>query len=504
MPSLYRVHSFRQAYGIINLSFNLLKNKSKSDLNDLNDLNCRIVNLWFLCCSRIAGSTFNFQKDFASRCSIMNKFPRFLLLFSSAVYFLLCIVSALEFNAELHRVVVAFFILYGCLVVVRYAIIFFAFVMGRFERCQEAFSSQPLVTVIVPAFNEEDVIEQCLSSLLLLDYPHYEVIVVDDGSSDKTADIARRFSHDNCQIPITVIRQTNSSKANALNMGVMHGNGEFFMCIDSDSTISSDAITTGLVHFKDPSVGAVGGFVDINNTRTLLSKLQALEYVVGLSFTRAGLSYFNMVTVVPGPMGMFRGSALRQVGGYSSNRSCFAEDAELTVRLLSQGWKVRGEKKMIAHTEAPENLYALLRQRYRWKRGIFQAFSSNIAAVSRMKGLRRLGLTSILVFDSFLFDVINFGITLFGVTSFLVLGEYQIILWFFLLLTTLDLVVLLCATLGRGSLFRNILLFAFQRFTYSYILQLWGVFALIDEWRVAPMAWDKLDRIGGINEEGQL
>ncbi len=430
----------------------------------------------------------------------MDRVLRFGLLFACILYFSVCIAASLEINYVLHEMIISFFILFGVVVCLRYLILMVGAVRDKAKETDGVDPSwRPFVSIIMPAYNEESLVEAALTSLAKLEYPCYEIIVIDDGSTDGTALIATKVAGRQPDRKITIISQTNSGKAWALNTGIRHAQGEIVVCVDSDSRLNPDALNIGLRHFRDERLGAIGGFVDIINTNKLITRLQQLEYIIGLNFIRRGLSYFNMVTVIPGPIGMFRKEALHQVGGYNTSNNCFAEDADLTVRLLANGWHVRGETRMLAHTEAPDTLYRLLRQRYRWKRGIFQAWSENVFDLITLPDRKGIVIAGILMFESFLFDVINFGITLFALSSFLVFGEFKIFLWAFIVLTVLDLSVFVFSSIERGWLLNMLWLFIVSKISYAYILQAWGVFALFDEWLSTKMSWDKLERHGDIN-----
>lgn len=414
-------------------------------------------------------------------------------------FFIICIAAGLEINKTLHQIVISFFLLFGLIIVVRYTVLLASAIHEKFNtEIEQHYSLTPSVSIIVPAFNEEKVIEAALTSLIQLDYPNYEIIVVDDGSTDQTAQIAHRIAAQNSLIPIRVLSQSNSGKSWCLNTGIEHAQGDFIVCVDSDSRLNPDALKIGVPYFNDPKVAAVGGYINVINNNKLITKLQQLEYMIGQNFLRRGLSFFNIVTIVPGPIGMFRKIAVQNIGGYKTIKDCFAEDADLTVRLLAQGWRVKGDTRMMAHTEAPETLFSLLRQRYRWKRGIFQALYYNFTSLITSPNLKGVAIASILVFESFLLDVIGFGITLFAIASFLAFTNLTVFLWAFLILGAFDLIILVFVSLEQGHLLRNFYLFIIQKLSYAYILQAWGIFALLDELSSTKMSWDKLERTGGI------
>src|SRR5688572_22498692 len=224
---------------------------------------------------------------------------------------------------------------------------------------------EPPVTIIVPAYNEGAVIEGALRSLLALDYPSYEVLVVDDGST-------------------RVVSKANNGKASALNAGISLARHPFVLCMDGDSRLSRDTLKAALRHFRDPNVGAVAGNVKVVNRRNLWTRLQALEYIEGLNMARRAQAFVRTVNIIPGPIGIFRRDVLQQLGGYEVDT--YAEDADLTLKILTAGWQIKYEERAIAYTEAPEGLLDLLKQRYRWTRGILQALGKRKAWLFAPKG----------------------------------------------------------------------------------------------------------------------
>ncbi|MEZ5449450.1 MAG: glycosyltransferase family 2 protein [Thiolinea sp.] len=205
-----------------------------------------------------------------------------------------------------------------------------------------------------------------------------------------------------------------------------------------------------------------------------------------------------MVTVIPGPIGLFRKSALAQANGYDENKQLFAEDADLTVRLLALGWRITSDEGMRAYTEAPDTINSILRQRYRWKRGIYQVLHKNFFALVTAPGIRRPLIAVLLIMEGFLFEVLGFGVTLFMLSNIILLGKIKLLLGWLILLFILDLLVLMLATRMR-RLSKWLPLLILQKITYSFALQTWGVLALLDEWRASPMAWDKLERVGTLH-----
>jgi poly-beta-1,6-N-acetyl-D-glucosamine synthase len=265
-------------------------------------------------------------------------------------------------------------LLFGFLIllIIRYfALLWFSYLNLLDEDDSSLADISPFVSVLVPAYNEGAVIQGSIRSLMTLDYPAYEVIVIDDGSSDDTYRKALAFEGEHGPCEVRVIHQLNAGKAEALNTGIHAARGPLVLCMDGDSALEPCTLRKAVRHFSDPNVGAVAGSVKVVNRSNTLTALQALEYIEGLNMVRQAQAFFRVVNIIPGPIGVFRRDALLAIGGYESDT--FAEDCDTTLRLLIEGWQIKYEPKSIAYTEAPEKLLDLLKQRYRWTRGILQA-----------------------------------------------------------------------------------------------------------------------------------
>ena len=230
----------------------------------------------------------------------------------------------------------------------------------------------PLVTVIVPAYNEEKAIGKTVEALHRLSYANKEIIIVDDGSTDRTLEVARSYAKGDF---VRVVTKSNGGKWDALNTGIKAAKGEFIVCIDADTLLDQNAIQHLIKHFRDPKIAAVAGNVKVGNRSGILTKLQALEYIVGINLHRRTEASFQNVTVVPGPIGAFRASVLKEVGLFEGDT--FAEDADITIRILKAGYKTVFEAQAFGYTEAPKSMNSLAKQRYRWYRGSLQAISKH-------------------------------------------------------------------------------------------------------------------------------
>lgn len=227
---------------------------------------------------------------------------------------------------------------------------------------------QPFVSVIVPAYNEELVIEKTIASLLASTYPSFEIIVVDDGSPDHTSEVVRaRFSVDD---RVRLFTKDNGGKAEALNFGLRHARGEIIIALDADTLFATQTIGVLAHRFHDPSVAAVAGNAKVGNRINLLTCFQALEYITSQNLDRRAFASLNCITVVPGAVGAWRRDLVERAGGFSSDT--LAEDQDLTLQLRRLGYQISYEENAIAWTEAPDNWRALAKQRFRWSFGTLQ------------------------------------------------------------------------------------------------------------------------------------
>lgn len=353
----------------------------------------------------------------------------------------------------------------------------------------------PMVSLVVPAYNEGLVIQAAIRSLLLLDYPCYEILVIDDGSTDDTYDKAIAVSREQQKISVRVITKRNGGKAEALNTGMSLARGEFVLNMDGDTKLSSNTLRACIVHFEDPRIGAVAGNVKVINRENIWSKIQALEYVEGLAMARKAQSFMRAVNIIPGPLGMFRKSVLKEVGGYDDDT--FAEDCDLTLKLLMRGWHIAYEPAAIGWVETPSRLLDLLKQRYRWTRGILQAASKHSHALWQP---RKAGVNCFILWYMLFEGILWPFSTLLGNIFFAYIGiQYGLasllFLWW-LQLTVLDVVAAAyCVVIEEESPFLILYAITFRLF-YINIIDVSKVFATIEEWRGHTMTWGKLEREG--------
>lgn len=304
----------------------------------------------------------------------------------------------------------------------------------------------PLVTIIVPAYNEEYSIQKTLASIVESDYPNKEIIVVDDGSTDSTYSIAYAFSKrviadavktrlsitqpivsdiaqtknndnaidenngnnltdakgsgdtkNNGVILFTVLRKPNGGKSSAINYALRFAKGEIAAVIDADSLVGREGIKEIIKYFQDPDVVAVGGNIKVINRVNLLTYCQALEYLIGINLFKRAFDIFGVVMVVPGALGAFRKKTLMERGSYDNDT--LTEDFDATIKALKTGKAVQASTYGVSFTEAPVTLKGLYRQRIRWNRGNMQTLIKHrdVITTSRYGMLQKYGYPLVLL-----------------------------------------------------------------------------------------------------------
>jgi peptidoglycan-N-acetylglucosamine deacetylase len=379
----------------------------------------------------------------------------------------------------------------------------------------------PQVTVIVPAYNEEKVIEQTVRSVLGSDYPRLRTIVADDGSADSTSAVVReKFSREIAEGKVLLITKPNAGKASALNESLKQTDDEIYVGIDADTIIAPNAISILVPHFADPKVGAVAGNAKVGNRVNLWTRWQALEYITSQNFERRALNVFGAVSVVPGAIGAWRTAAVRHAGGYHTDT--VAEDADLTMSLLENGWRVINEDRALAFTEAPTNARGLMRQRFRWSFGILQAVWKHGAAIRRRSRLGWIALPNIIIFQILLPLVSPFIdiMFLFGMLQYLVARYFhpestdprsiERLAFYFAIFLAIDFVASALAFLlerrveGTGEDAQLLLHLWLQRFSYRQLFSAVLLKTLKRAIDGKPFAWDKLERTAAVSKSRML
>lgn len=415
---------------------------------------------------------------------------------STAALIIWAVRSPVQVQHFLVRLVLISLILFLAILFLRYfTLLWFAYLQhAEQDVVEEGAADLPPVSIVVPAYNEAAVIGHAIESLLQLDYPTYEILIVDDGSTDGTAAVAGRWEGERGGVAVRLLRKRNGGKATALNAGIAHARYQFVLCMDSDSWMEPGSLRAAIPRFRDPSIGAVAGNVKVGNRDRLLTKLQALEYIEGLNMPRRAQGFIAAVNIVPGPVGIFRREALEEVGGYDTDT--FAEDADLTLKLVTAGWKIVYEDRAITWTQAPDNALDLIQQRYRWTRGILQA-------VRKRKGLFLkpvpdfpLWLSAVeMAFEAIIWPVLNVYAHLFFAIVALLFGMGELLLYWWILLTLLDLVMALVTVSMEEESLGLVPYALVYRFFFILFLDVTKTFAALEETLNLGMDWDKLRRV---------
>jgi peptidoglycan-N-acetylglucosamine deacetylase len=378
----------------------------------------------------------------------------------------------------------------------------------------------PRVAVLIPAYNEETVIVRTIRSALNSTYKNLHVIVIDDGSTDRTAEVAREaYAAEITAGRVQVLSKPNAGKAAALNYALERINEEVYVGIDADTVIASDAIARLIPHFEDRRIGAMAGNAKVGNRVNLWTRWQALEYITSQNFERRALALLHVVTVVPGAIGAWRTEAVKAAGGYPLNT--VAEDADLTMNLLEQRYRVDYEDRALAFTEAPITAKGLMRQRFRWSFGILQAVWKHRAAFVRNKAMGLFALPNILIFQMLLPLVSPFIDLMFlaGVVNFFVdrhyhpeaasAASFEKLVLYFLGFLVIDFITSSIAfslerhhpaNKGDGWLLFHIWL---QRFAYRQLFSLVLAKTVKRAIDGKPFNWDKLERTATVDKAAE-
>jgi len=418
------------------------------------------------------------------------------------------------------RFIVTVFFLGNILMGARLVIVGLLAVIDRLRKPHRPASPgyNPRVAVLIPAYNEETVIVRTIRSVLNSDYKNIHVIVIDDGSLDRTSEMARNaYAAEIAAGHVQVLTKANEGKAAALNYALDRLTEEIYVGIDADTVIAPDAISKLIPHFEDPLIGAMAGNAKVGNRVNLWTRWQALEYITSQNFERRALDLFHVVTVVPGAIGAWRTAPVKAAGGYPLNT--VAEDADLTMNLLEQGLKVDYEDRSLAFTEAPIDASGLMRQRFRWSFGTLQAVWKHRAAFVRNKAMGLFALPNILIFQMllplvspfidfmFLAGIVNFFIDRYYHPEAASAASLEKLVIYFLAFMLIDFITSSVAfslerkhqaNKGDGWLLFHIWL---QRFAYRQVFSVVLFKTLKRAIDGKPFNWDKIQRTAKMSKQ---
>jgi cellulose synthase/poly-beta-1,6-N-acetylglucosamine synthase-like glycosyltransferase len=408
--------------------------------------------------------------------------------------------TVLSVNSLIEYSIIDALVIFLFILLVRYfGLLIFAYLYINQYTFKPSKGFFPFVSIIVPVYNEEKVVADSVKSLLDLNYSNYEIIIVNDGSTDKTREVAEqlvgyqkgRYS----DIKISLIDKPNGGKSKALNAGIRFSKADFVLCMDGDSQLSPDSLRLAVRHFSNPEIGAVAGNVKVMNRGKFFTDLQALEYIEGLNMARSAQSFVSLVNIIPGPIGLFRKKAVEGAGYYSSDT--FAEDADLTLKILAGGWKIYYEPNSISYTEAPAKLQQLMKQRYRWTRGILQSIRKHKKLM--LNPTINFGDTFILwtmFYEALIWPTMNIAANLFFMIAAFVFGFTSLIFFWWAGLALLDLcTALYCVAVEKEEL-RLIWYAIVYRMFFILVIDICKAMSTIEEFLGIRMSWGKLERVG--------
>jgi cellulose synthase/poly-beta-1,6-N-acetylglucosamine synthase-like glycosyltransferase len=380
-----------------------------------------------------------------------------------------------------------------------FAILFLAYFYITKYTVESKSDFTPFISIIIPAYNEGVNLKTSVESLLKLNYPNYEIIIVNDGSTDNTKEIGENLvgmrTGKISKVKVSLINKPNGGKSKALNAGIQYSKADFIVCMDGDSVLTPDTLRNAVVHFVDPNVGAVAGNVKIANRKKWLTDLQALEYVEGLNLARSAQGFIRLVNIIPGPIGMFRKEALKDVGYYASDT--FAEDADLTLKILAVGWKVNYEPNAQALTEAPIKLHQLLKQRYRWTRGILQAIRKHKRhLINPTINFNNTLVLWGMLYEALIWPAMNIFANLFFISVAIFNDMSSLIFYWWVSIALLDFMSAVYCIAVEKEEFRLVPWALIYRMVFVLVIDITKAMATVEEFLGFEMEWGHLERVG--------
>ncbi|SMQ18169.1 Glycosyltransferase, catalytic subunit of cellulose synthase and poly-beta-1,6-N-acetylglucosamine synthase [Streptomyces sp. Ag82_O1-12] len=352
------------------------------------------------------------------------------------------------------------------------------------------------VTVIVPAYNEKECIANTLDSLARSTHP-IEIIVVDDGSTDGTSEIAREAALARGMTNVRVIRQENAGKPAALNNGVRSARHDIVVMMDGDTVFEPDTVRQLVQPFADPEVGAVAGNAKVGNRTTVIGAWQHIEYVMGFNLDRRMYDLLRCMPTIPGAIGAFRREAVLQVGGMSEDT--LAEDTDITIAMHRDGWRVVYQEHARAWTEAPGSLKQLWSQRYRWSYGTMQALWKHRKSLTD-KGpsgrFGRVGMPLVVLFQ-IVTPVFAPLIDVFTAYSMIFI-DFKAALLAWLAVLGVQLVCAAYAFRLDREKYRYLLMMPLQQLAYRQMMYLVLIHSCVTALTGGRLRWQKLKRTGEV------
>jgi len=375
--------------------------------------------------------------------------------------------------------------------------IFFLFLLHKKQswqkkRNQSSWHRHSSVSVVIPAYNEEENIEATIYSILRNNYLIDEILVINDGSTDNTVEKVYSLQKKYPQIKLLSIR--NSGKANALNIGIKMTKSEIIVALDGDTIFHKNTILNLVRHFDDKDVEAVAGKIYAIQSSGIISAFQNIEYIVSQNIVKKAFYAINAVDVVPGAVGAWRKSAVLRFGGFNSDT--LVEDKDLTLAILKSGKKVVYEPEAISYTETPHTIKNFAKQRFRWIFGTIQCFWKYKSSLFsfRRPNLGWVILPNIIIYDM-LIPLLSPFIDIIIIFS-LFFGSWTKAVLACLLFTIFDLIYTGIA-LGNEKIPRRLfLIILLQRLLYRQVIYFVVAKSVIKAIEGTYASWTKVKKTG--------
>lgn len=358
-------------------------------------------------------------------------------------------------------------------------------------------SYQPRVSVLIAAYNEEVVICSAVGSLLQSDYPDFEIIIVNDGSTDRTSEAIRGAF--GAEPRVKLFEQDNRGKIAAVNFALQKAEGEIIITVDADTIVAKDSIRLLARHFKDEKVAAVAGNIKVANRNKLMAVFQHIEYVYSFNLERRAYSAINANVVVPGCNGAWRKCRLMEEGLFGADT--IAEDTDMPIIFLEKGYKIMYEEKALAYTEAPDTVRDLFKQRSRWYFGILQVLWKHrrLLVKGKNKWVRFVTLANSWIYGLIYQAMVPLVDT--AVLLQLVAGLNYDILLIYAMLLAADLWVTIYAFRLENEKLRPLLWAIPMKLFYRYMMSYMVIISCFNAFKGKPLNWNKLKRLGIANIE---
>ena len=386
---------------------------------------------------------------------------------------------------------------------------------GAFRKYSSLNYYSPSVDVIIPAYNEEMVICRTVEAILHSTYWNYQIIVVDDGSKDRTYRRVQNAFGNHPQV--TIYTKENGGKSDALNYGIARSFGEIIVTLDADTLFRPDTMEKLIRRFVDRRISAVAGNAKVGNRINILTRWQALEYITSQNFDRRAFEILNCISVVPGAVGAWRRSALLEAGGFSN--STLAEDADLTFSILKNGHRIAYDDEAIGLTEAPDSVKNFLKQRFRWMYGMLQTAwkHQDVFMRPRYGALGIFAIPNLLVFQIFfpLISPLMDLMLLFSVTwtlwqkqshqvDFSNTQTFKQVLIFYALFTLVDLLTAAIPfLLERKEDWKLLFWMPLQRFFYRQLIYYVAIKSVATAIKGRFVGWGKFERTATVEEDAE-